>query len=569
MGSAGRGLGSRVQSAPLGLALVFAMVIIGTTTIVALGADSITSTQDQLDLERTENSLTQFDSQAAMVALGQSSTQEVNLVAAGEGGYTVDDDAGRMIITHRAGGSPKTLYDVEMGAVTYEGSDETRVAYQGGGVWQKSGTGQSVMVSPPEFHYREATLTLPLVTINGEGSVTGTTAISAGSSTQYYPDPANGRENPLESGEIVITVESEYYRAWGEYFETRTEGSVSYDHPNDTAQLSLTVPIDGPSVGGAVVSSGTGTSLSLKKDAAIDSYDSSAGNYTTTGGGGGGQIYTAGAVQMKKDATINGGLVVDDELTMKNGARIAGDLDYGGPLTLHSSPGTHVGGAVSSGATVPEMTAVDGLIDQKRESFDDTNDNGAHSGNITKLETRGTCNPCNITAGQYYLTDFDLEDDGQLYLKPGGNTIEIIVDGDFITQNDADIEVIGDGRVEFYVERGVEMKSKTAVTNEGDDAPQFWLYMNHDKDVDFKANSVFVGVVYGPGPDDTPGVQISTKASNQLYGALVGDVDEVKNGNYMHYDTALTDSQPVADETTLPALTYLHISTNEVNVTAK
>src|SRR6056297_278491 len=86
----------RGQSGPLGFLLVFALVIAATTLIVALGAGTIGGTQDALDGERAEKAMTQLDSQAALVALGNSGVQRIDLSTGRESNYVVEDDAGRM-----------------------------------------------------------------------------------------------------------------------------------------------------------------------------------------------------------------------------------------------------------------------------------------------------------------------------------------------------------------------------------------------------------------------------------------------------------------------------------------
>jgi hypothetical protein len=558
----------RAQSSPIALILVFGLVILGTIAVVVLGAGAIQSSQDHLAAQNAEKAMTQLDSQASLVALGSSRTQRVDLKSAGGDGYRVDETAGTMTVTHTTRNGTETVLDATLGSVTYEADSGSTVAYQGGGVWRTSGDGNAVMVSPPEFHYRDATLTLPLVTVSGDGSVGDRAVISANQSVQTYPNDGRNYSNPLQTGRVTITVQSDYYRAWGTYFEERTDGTVNYDHDSNTARLNLTIPTEQQRVRGAMVSGGTGTTITLKKDAAVDSYNSSQGDYAATGGNDEGDIYAAGGVEMKKDAAITGSLVVGSELTMKKGARVTGDLNYGGPLNLHSSKSTHVAGTVSSGASVPELTAVDGLIDERRNTLDSgNNDNADHSATLTTLETGGACSPCNLTAGQYHLDKVG-KFSGTLYLKPGGDTIELVVDGDFVTKNGAEIEVIGDGRVDIYVEGDTELKANTEIINDGDDAPQFWMYMNHDASATLKKNAKYVGVIFGPGTDSSGGVTIDTKATNQIYGALVGNVADVKNGNYIHYDAALTDSTAIDSGTTLPALTYLHISTNDVEVSS-
>ena len=143
---------NRGQSGPLGLVLVLALVIASTTAVVVVGAEAITTTQGRLDVERTENTMTQFDSKTALVALGQSSVQQVTLPASSGSTYEVRGNKGWVNITYtNASGNVTTIRNGSLGAVVYNGGG-TEIAYQGGGVWRADADGEAVMVSPPEFH---------------------------------------------------------------------------------------------------------------------------------------------------------------------------------------------------------------------------------------------------------------------------------------------------------------------------------------------------------------------------------------------------------------------------------
>ena len=118
----GQGRGQqRAQSAPLGLILVLSLVIVGSGVVVALGATALVDTEAGLDVSRAETGMTQLDSQAALVALGNADSQRVSLVGTDKSTYRIDDTAGRMtvnITTHSA--SPPTtvtLMDERLGTV--------------------------------------------------------------------------------------------------------------------------------------------------------------------------------------------------------------------------------------------------------------------------------------------------------------------------------------------------------------------------------------------------------------------------------------------------------------------
>jgi hypothetical protein len=223
---------------------VFGLVIAATTTTVVVGGIAIEDSRERLGTNNAENAMTQLDSQASLVALGNSDRQQVNLGASEASAYRVDGDAGEITVTfENPDGSTTQLLQQSMGEVVYEGGD-SEIAYQGGGVWRSSGEG-SVMISPPEFHYQDSTLTMPLVTVSGEDTISDRATITRQNTQQYYPDTgaSPSLENPLESRELVITVESQYFEAWGQYFEERTEGTVTYPNPNEV-RITLEPPLE-------------------------------------------------------------------------------------------------------------------------------------------------------------------------------------------------------------------------------------------------------------------------------------------------------------------------------------
>lgn len=237
---------SRAQTAPLAVILVFAMVIGGSTLVVVIGGQAISETQSSLDTQRAENTMTQLDSNIALVALGGTSSQSTELNSQSNAGFAVEADSGWANVSYKSasGGNVKTIFNETMGAIVYENGNE-HVAYQGGGVWKQNADG-SVMVSPPEVHYREATLTMPLVLVRGEASLTDRAVFSRASSTRHFPNESADTKfiNPVEDGDINLTVQSRYYEAWGNYFQQRTEGTVEYDHPKHRVTIELEPPFD-------------------------------------------------------------------------------------------------------------------------------------------------------------------------------------------------------------------------------------------------------------------------------------------------------------------------------------
>ena len=463
--------GRRAQGSVIGVVLVFAVVIAGSTLTLALGAEAVSSTQGQLSNERAEQAMTQLDSQTAMVALGSTERQEITLPESGADGYRVDADAGWMNVSYNnKTGHTKEVFNETMGAVVYE-NDRKTVAYQGGGVWRNAEAGSSTMVSPPEFHYRDATLTLPLVTVRGESALNDRARVTHNGTTQYFPDQATDEEfrNPVEGTEINVTVRSQYYEAWGNYFETRTEGNVSYDHATNTARITLVPPFD-------------------------EAFD----NVVAT--------------------------------TRQSGITVNGNDDPPEPY--------------SEGVNYP---AVDSRIEDQIDDCPAACQ--TLSGEITDDEIyyhSGT-----------YGGDLEVTD-------PDGN-VTVVIDGSFEPKS-IDIDAVDpDHSVEVFVRNDVVFDKDG---NDGGNAEDLQVLVHSDGEVDGNGNWKFVGLVYAPqshcdlngGGSITPNIE----------GGLICETMDINgNPNDFQYDSNIEDVQLDLSADNITRLQYLHVTTNEVNVTGR
>jgi len=247
---------SRGQAGPLSYALVFAMILTGATVVLATGGIALSDAQDSAEAQRAEHTMTLFDSRAAMVALGESGSQSVSF-GQDSGIFETRPTDGYLMIKHTnydGAGADIELYKEALGAVVYE-NGERELAYQGGGIWRKDAQGDAQVISPPEFHYRGATLTLPVVRVDGHASGSGSvTARITGATraeivypdaSETYPGPSRQYLNPIREGEVSVYVKSDYYRGWATYFRERTEGEVTVFDSNQTVKVKL------KSIGGA------------------------------------------------------------------------------------------------------------------------------------------------------------------------------------------------------------------------------------------------------------------------------------------------------------------------------
>ncbi len=248
---------ARGLSTVVGTVIIIVVVFASVLVIAGLGSAALSDTQHESALDRAEHTMTLLDSRTAMVALGNSDTQTLSF---GQDGGTVETrpDEGRLVIDHinYTTGETETIYKEDLGSVVYSNGD-TLIAYQGGGVWRLDGAGDAQMLSPPEFHYRGATLTLPVVRIAGdqESATSPLTRVSdIGEAQLIYPNATTGSQNgtgapydvteapydnPIRNGTVAIRIQSPYYKGWAEYARQRTTADVTVNDSNETVRLVL------------------------------------------------------------------------------------------------------------------------------------------------------------------------------------------------------------------------------------------------------------------------------------------------------------------------------------------
>ena len=104
--------------------------------------------------------------------------------------------------------------------VTYE-TDAGTISYEGGAVFRRSITGESVMIEEPRWRIEEdGPVILPMVTTNGGETISGNQvalieATRSSRSTQYRLDSANA----TASQEVEIEINSPNADGWNRYFQ--------------------------------------------------------------------------------------------------------------------------------------------------------------------------------------------------------------------------------------------------------------------------------------------------------------------------------------------------------------
>ncbi|WP_159076935.1 DUF7289 family protein [Halococcoides cellulosivorans] len=344
----------RALSPVMGTVMIFAFVLVAVMVVAGLGTNAMELSRDEAETQQVRLSLQELADRSASVAGDPGRSAQVALSAEGR---TVDPEAGTVRVDVRSS-SGNSQTERTLGAVRYD-RDGAIVAYQGGGVWQSETGSDSVsVVSAPPVEYRNRTaptLTIPILRIAGDSGVGDSlTVASSGSATSLIP--ASMVPLPPDSS-VNITVESEFYRGWGQVFEDQLpSASVSYDHTANAVTIRLLGPESAPAatnaarVDGAVVST---TGGHFSNNATVNSY-----NPAGVSGGPLGTVRVSDAMNSTQWTRINGPLHVDNDLrsdlhfSVAGETRVAGDANftnnnsYRGPVSV----GGNLGSDASDGA---------------------------------------------------------------------------------------------------------------------------------------------------------------------------------------------------------------------------
>jgi hypothetical protein len=555
------------------------------SVILIYGSSAHEEIERSMNVQQAEQALTNLDSEASQVALGESDGKRVSF---GGGVGPAEDltirDTGQIRLVHTLpNGTEKVLVNETLGAVLYQRNDH-EVAYQGGGVWKKTENG-SRMVSAPEVHYRRTTMTLPIIVLDGgeEGSPgPGQMMVSSNGTEQV-----DSYSNPISSGAVNLTVQSRFYEAWGSFFEQRTEGVVNYDHDAQEVTLQLVTPKDDPTVSAGIASAAGGSDkIELDNKAVLNSFDSSAGETPCDGACGtegdiiatGDVKLNSGNIKVRGDITAGGTVEVND-----NNVKIKGDVRCAkGNHDCFTGPSNTVKGSiVNIDEEVETPDPVGDLVaDKMREigARHDNNDTAAIDGGRLDWSQGDTLV---LTSGKYYLEEITMGDSGYtLVLDTSGGDIELAVDGDF-HMDGSTIEVRGDtGTVQMYADfdgnddmdlNGGHVKVFDGSGKRTYEAPRMWLFAPPGIEADLKDGSrrtEFTGVIYGPDSETTAGkVQLEGAA---VYGAIVAHVDGADEGNKrseIHFDEALASNTSLAEvRPNAPRVTFMHVSINRLTI---
>lgn len=509
----------RGQANVIGFALLIALTVVSVTGIVVVGSQGLGSLEDEASGKQVQHAFTQLDSVGAEVALGQSEARTVELGT--RDGTVRTTPAGELRLTYEDG---PTIHTQTLGEVVYRRGD-TVVAYQGGGVWRGTGA-ESRMVSPPEIHFHDGTLTMPLVVVRPGGTDAGDEVVVRRLSQQPNLGPGT-----VQNDVVLLSITSDYYMGWAQYFETRVDDvHVSVDHDTRTVTVEL----------GRV-------EFDTTFQDAIQAH--------------------GGAVEVSTgNAEVNGPVTAEGSITVAQAGSISGEAAAHQSLSTPAIDDV-IEQRIDDAPSDPDVTTQEITAGQTLTSGQYFDSDGFSLGGTTTVDLSGG----NVTL--YVDGDMNV-DGGELRVVNAGETrrLRIFTTGDL---------TIKGGNVYVAPRSPGDPDDVTA--------DQLLVYGESDMQVAMvNGGAYFEGVVYAPRQSDAPGIndamptsQTQCELADGSYadtclgtgnfvvdGAIIGGPAAVKQSTEVNYDTDLADLTLTltADEVLAPELTYLHLSVNEIAI---
>jgi len=555
----------RGQTSTLAIAIVMVLALGSALLIAGVGSVTLDEGRDVAETESGVRLMTELDSRSSLVALEGGDTATMDLDNRRGGGRVSVDRSGelRLVLRNRSSGNVVWRNETTLGAVTYANGDQ-RIAYQGGGVWRRTADANgSVMVSPPEVHYRQGTLTLPMINVTGTERDVSTARVRKVGEERIYPKPSRGGNwrNPVQAGnELVLFVQSDYYQGWARFFDRRIGGNVTTFPGNRTVRVELVAPVSRFKIDSGLISVGSGAPIDMIGSGGnptfLDSYNSSQGDYASTAG---------------EDGTVRS----PSGLNLGGNTYINGSVDTGGTLGFSGNTNTIDGDAYHQGISQPQNGNITGTESRNGSGVSVPPIDGTVSNRVNSICAGGDPLPdgtatIDATGSNEYCEDGNLRLNGDtLTINVSEGNVSLAVDGDLILKNGVTIEVVGtdgnDNTAKLWLAGDSIELNDAEVTVEDDRSPAFRLFAKSGTSVSMRAESQFVGLLFAPTTDGAGG-GLYMRSQSDLYGsAVVGEVD-MKSGSAVHYDRSLGGFSFPRAGTPASRLSYLLVTINEVEI---
>lgn len=558
------------QSEIVSVVLILGITISGISMITLYGMPTINDMKQNAQIDRVENEFALLDSKISATALGASSTQKLSLNV-NSGSITAENNGSWIKVVHTdAKGNKNVLHNSSIGHIKYHNQD-TRIYYQGGGVWRKQERGNATIVSPPEFHYQGKTLTLPIINVTNTMSTAGSQQTFSVSS--YNTTRIASHSNPLRNGTVNVTVKSEVYMGWANYFNQRTQGKVIDIKSNkNIVKMKLDVPT-AQNINNAIVAGDT-DDLTVGNKGLVDSYNSSNGPYTVTKSDEG-NIISSGTVTLQGSGEVKGNVTAQEDITLQNKqSTLDGDAESNEEvIDWQNDICNNIDGVVGSvdchkNIKVPEYPVADNeiesMVSQVQGGKNDNNNIPCISGNQIRAST------CTLTAGTYYFDSTQTFSNGggpnspqQLTLDTTSGDINIVLDGSLEVGKSGSIDYSGTNNVTFYITENLQVGNGGVIRSDANqDATKMIMKIKSGNKVKIQNPGTKVeGLVYAPGSIAT--IKGTGGGETKVFGSVIADKVKVTNQGKVHFDENLKD---IVLSNAKDKVTYIHMTENKVRV---
>jgi hypothetical protein len=228
------GLNAPAQSEVIGVLLILGITFASIGVIFALAQPTVSDARQDVTTDRVQRDMGLLDTRLSAAGFGTSENESVRLDL-GQGRLFSRSNTTFMNVT--VGGD--SVYNGSIGSIEYR-NGETSVAYEGGGLWRRTGNGTS-MVSSPEIEFDGEALTVPVYNVTTDLGVGGVSTVSVvgGDNTRKYPNATLGRENPTDERVEIVIEDSKYLRAWARYLGNTVGADVTLDESQDRVEAEL------------------------------------------------------------------------------------------------------------------------------------------------------------------------------------------------------------------------------------------------------------------------------------------------------------------------------------------
>ena len=222
------------QSEVIGVLLILGITFASIGVIFALAQPTVSDARQDVTTDRVQRDMGLLDTRLSAAGFGTSENESVRLDL-GQGRLFSESNTTFMNVT--VGGD--SVYNGSIGSIEYR-NGETSVAYEGGGLWRRTGNGSS-MVSSPGIEFDGEALTVPVYNVTTDLGVGGVSTVSVvgGDNTRKYPNATLGRENPTDESVKIAIEDSKYLRAWARYLGNTVGADVTLDESQDRVEAVL------------------------------------------------------------------------------------------------------------------------------------------------------------------------------------------------------------------------------------------------------------------------------------------------------------------------------------------